>query len=150
MIHRREAVARVPKDIEPAKYAPFLCAGVTTFNAIRHMDVPKGEIVAVQGLGGLGHLALQYANKLGFNVVALSSGSDKEKFARELGANHYVDGKKDDPVKKLQELGGAALIVATAPNADAIAPLMLGLQPGGKLLVLSRKHRAIAVFRAYS
>ncbi|KAI9678711.1 MAG: hypothetical protein M1817_005768 [Caeruleum heppii] len=134
---RTEAVVRVPADVDPATYAPILCAGVTTFNAIRNMHILAGSIVAVQGLGGLGHLAIQYASKMGFRVVALSSSADKEKFAKELGATDYVDSSKQSPVEALQKLGGASLIVATAPNPAAIGPLVGGLQPGGKLLVLS-------------
>jgi D-arabinose 1-dehydrogenase-like Zn-dependent alcohol dehydrogenase len=140
MILRREAVVRVPKDIDPAAYAPLLCAGVTTFNGIRQMNIFPGEIVAIQGLGGLGHLALQFAAKMGFHVVALSSKAGKEDFAKKLGATDYVDSSSEDPVAKLKSMGGAGLIVATAPSAEAIAPLVKGLRSGGKLLVLARKY----------
>ncbi|TGJ82064.1 hypothetical protein E0Z10_g6704 [Xylaria hypoxylon] len=134
---REEAVVRVPKDLDPAETAPLLCAGVTVFNAMRKQHVEQGNIVAIQGLGGLGHLAVQYANKMGYRVVAISSGGAKEEFARKLGAHDYIDTSKDDPIKKLQELGGAAMIVATAPNPKAISPLIGGLQAGGKLVVLA-------------
>lgn len=134
---KTEAVVKVPDDVDPAEYAPILCAGVTVFNSIRRLNVTAGELVAVQGLGGLGHLAVQYANKLGYRVVALSSGDKKRSFARELGANEYIDTSKEDASKKLRELGGAALIVATAPNPKAISPLTGGLQAGGRLLVLA-------------
>jgi len=134
---RTEAVVKVPKDADPVEYAPILCAGVTVFNSIRSLKITAGELVAIQGLGGLGHLAVQYANKLGYRVVAMSSGDKKRDFARKLGAHEYIDTSKDDPNKKLQELGGAALIVATAPNAKAIGPLTAGLQPGGRLLILA-------------
>lgn len=134
---RTEAVVKVPKDADPVEYAPILCAGVTVFNSIRSLNIIAGELVAVQGLGGLGHLAVQYANKLGYRVVALSSGDKKRDFAHKLGAHEYIDTSKDDPSKKLQELGGAALIVATAPNSKAIGPLTAGLQVGGRLLVLA-------------
>ncbi|KAI1279328.1 alcohol dehydrogenase [Xylaria sp. FL0933] len=137
VILRQEAVVRVPKDLDPAETAPLLCAGVTVFNAIRKQHVEQGNLVAVQGLGGLGHLAVQYASKMGYRTVAISSGSAKEEFARKLGAHDYIDTSKDDPVKKLQALGGAALIVATAPNPKAISPLIGGLQAGGKLIVLA-------------
>ena len=125
--------------MDAAKYAPILCAGVTVFNAIRKMNIPPGATVGVQGLGGLGHLAIQYASKLGYRVVALSRDSKKEKFARELGADEYIDASTVDTAEALQKLGGASLIVATAPNADAITPLLKGLGILGKLLILSGK-----------
>ncbi|KAI1177276.1 alcohol dehydrogenase [Nemania sp. FL0916] len=134
---REEAVVRVPKEIDPAEAAPLLCAGVTVFNAMRKQHVEQGNLVAVQGLGGLGHLAVQFANKMGYRVVAISSGNSKQDFAHQLGAHEYIDTSKDDPIKKLQSLGGAALIVATAPNPKAISPLVGGLQAGGKLVVLA-------------
>lgn len=134
---RTEAVVKVPTDVDPVEYAPILCAGITVFNSIRKLHITPGELVAVQGLGGLGHLAVQYANKMGYQVAALSSGDKKRDFAKKLGAHEYIDASKDDPCKKLMELGGAALIVCTAPNPKAISPLTGGLAPGGKLLVLS-------------
>ncbi|KAI2623748.1 alcohol dehydrogenase [Xylaria nigripes] len=132
-----EAVVRVPKDMDPAQVAPLLCAGVTTFNSMRKQHVEQGNLVAIQGLGGLGHLAVQYANKMGYRTVAISSGSAKQKFAYELGAHEYIDTSKDDPVAKLQSMGGAAMIVATAPSPKAISPLIGGLQAGGKFVVLA-------------
>ncbi|KUJ15924.1 putative alcohol dehydrogenase [Mollisia scopiformis] len=134
---RFEAAVRVPSHVDAAKYAPILCAGVTVFNAMRNMNVPAGSTVAIQGLGGLGHLAIQYANKFGYRVVALSRDSNKEQFARQLGAHEYIDGSKLDVAKALQKLGGASLIVSTAPSADAIKPLLKGLGVLGKLLILS-------------
>ncbi len=134
---RFEAAVHVPSHVDAAKYAPILCAGVTVFNAIRKMNIPPGATVAIQGLGGLGHLAIQYAHKLGYRVVALSRDSKKEEFARKLGADEYVDASKVDIAEALQKLGGASLIVATAPTADAITPLLKGLGILGKLLILS-------------
>lgn len=134
---RTEAVVRVPNDVDPVEYAPILCAGITVFNSIRKQNITLGELVAVQGLGGLGHLAVQYANKLGYTVVAMSSGDSKRDFASQLGAHHYIDTSKGDVNSQLQKLGGAALIVATAPNPNSIGPLTGGLQAGGHLLVLS-------------
>lgn len=104
---------------------------------MRKQNIRAGELVAIQGLGGLGHLGLQYAHKLGFRVAALSTSDNKEKFAKDLGADHFINVKKEDPCEALQKLGGAALIIATAPNPDAISPLTGGLQVGGKLLVLA-------------
>ncbi|KAL4771848.1 chaperonin 10-like protein [Aspergillus nidulans var. acristatus] len=133
-----EAAVRVPAHLSAAKYAPILCAGVSVFNSIRHMKVPVGEIVAIQGLGGLGHLAIQYANKMGFRVVAISRGSDKEAFARELGAHEYIDSSKvNDVGLALRRLGGASLIVTTAPSVEVMKPLLKGLGILGKLLILS-------------
>ena len=103
------------------------------------MDIPKGELVAVQGLGGLGHLAIQYAAKMGYKVVALSSSASKEKFARDLGASEYVDGSKVKHHEALQKLGGAALVVSTAPNPETMGELQAGLDKLGTLLLLSRK-----------
>ncbi|KAJ5881393.1 alcohol dehydrogenase [Penicillium soppii] len=134
---RAEAGVRIPAHVEASKYAPILCAGVTVFNSMRRMNVPPGSTVAIQGLGGLGHLAIQYANKFGYRVVALSRDSKKEKFVRELGAHEYIDGSRQNPAEELQKLGGASLIVATAPDAKVIPPLLKGLGILGKLLILA-------------
>lgn len=136
-ILRAEAGVRIPAHVEASKYAPILCAGVTVFNSMRRMNVPPGSTVAIQGLGGLGHLAIQYANKFGYRVVALSRDSKKEKFVRELGAHEYIDGSRQNPAEELQKLGGASLIVATAPDAKVIPPLLKGLGILGKLLILA-------------
>ncbi|KAJ4258953.1 hypothetical protein NW762_008041 [Fusarium torreyae] len=134
---REEAVVRVPVDLDPAEAAPLLCAGVTVFNGIRKMEIAQGSLVAIQGLGGLGHLAVQFAKKMGYRVAAISSGSSKKDFAFQLGADYYIDATVDSPVEKLKEMGGAALVVATAPNAKAISVLTGGLAIRGKLLVLA-------------
>lgn len=134
---RSEAVVSVPKDIDPAAYAPILCAGITVFNSLRNQKITSGELVGVQGLGGLGHLALQYANRMGYRVVAISSSADKEKFARDLGAHEYIDGSKGDVGEQLQKMGGAACIIFTAPNPKLVPGLIAGLGPLGKLLVLA-------------
>ncbi|KAK2752090.1 hypothetical protein FQN55_007978 [Onygenales sp. PD_40] len=134
---RAEAAVRVPDHVDAAKYAPMLCAGVTVFNSMRRMNIGPGKIVAIQGLGGLGHLAIQYANKFGYRVVAMSRDSKKEKFARSLGAHEYIDASKEDVGEALQRFGGAAMIVLTAPNPAGVAPLIKGLDLVGKLLILS-------------
>lgn len=134
---RTEAVVRVPVDVDPVEYAPILCAGITVFNSIRKANIMTGEIVAIQGLGGLGHLAVQFANKMGYKVIALSNGDKKRDFATKLGAHEYIDTTKNDPCEKLLEIGGASLIVCTAPNPNSIGPLTGGLVPGGKVLVLA-------------
>lgn len=114
------------------------------------MKITPGETVGIQGLGGLGHLALQYASKMGYRVVALSSSASKEKFAKDLGASDYVDGSKTDQVEYMKKLGGAGLIVSTAPNRDVVGQLVGGLAPEGKLLILSRKSSYLATNRSQS
>lgn len=134
---RAEAAVRVPSGLDPAEIAPFLCAGVTIFNAMRQMRVLQGGLVAVQGLGGLGHLGIQFANKMGYRTVALSSGSEKKDFATQLGAHHYIDTSAEDPAQALQKLGGADMVVATAPNPKSIGALVGGIAPLGKLVLLA-------------
>lgn len=116
-----------------------MCAGVTVFNSIRSQKVTAGEVVAIQGIGGLGHLAIQFASKMGFRTVALSSSGSKRDFAHQLGAHDYIDGSKEDTVQALQKMGGAAMIVGTAPNSQLIHDLMPGLAPQGKFLLLTRE-----------
>ncbi|RMJ25471.1 alcohol dehydrogenase [Aspergillus sp. HF37] len=132
-----EAAVRVPAHVSAAKYAPILCAGVSVFNSIRHMKVSPGETVAVQGLGGLGHIAIQYANRMGYRVVAISRDGEKEQLVRDLGAHEYVDCSRADAGEVLTKLGGAALVVSTAPSAEVMTPLLKGLGVLGKLLILS-------------
>ncbi|KAM0265168.1 hypothetical protein ACHAQJ_000321 [Trichoderma viride] len=131
---RAEAAVRIPKEVDAAEIAPFLCAGVTVFNGIRKLHVEQGATVAVNGLGGLGHLAVQFANKMGYEVIALSSGDDKAAFAKELGAHHYINTKTSDAAAEITKLGGADIIVQTAPNPATISALVKALAPGGKLL----------------
>ncbi|KAL9040130.1 MAG: hypothetical protein Q9180_002102 [Flavoplaca navasiana] len=136
-ILRSEATVPIPPDVDAASFCPLLCAGVTVFNSMRHQHIPTGELVAVQGLGGLGHLAIQYASKMGYRVVALSSSGAKEQFAKDLGANHYIDGSKEDQAEALQKLGGASMIVSTSPSPDSMGMLVGGLGILGKLLILA-------------
>lgn len=135
---RSEAAVRLPRDLDIAAMAPLLCAGVTVFNGIRKMEVEKDGIVAVQGLGGLGHLAVQYSHKMGYRTVALSSSDKKRKFAEELGATDYVDGSKEKTVDALQAMGGADLIVVTAPSKEVITAMPLAMASLGKILILAR------------
>ena len=141
MILRSEATVRVPTHVDAAKFAPVLCAGLTVFNSLRHMNVKPGEPVAIQGLGGLGHLAVQTAQRMGYHVVAISRGADKKAFARQLGAHEYVDTSKEDPGEALRRLGGAMLVMTTAPSAEGMETLLKGLGPLGKLLILSGGSR---------
>lgn len=132
-----QAVARIPDALDAALAGPLLCAGITTFNALRNSGARPGDTVAVQGIGGLGHLAIQYASKMGFRTVALSSGADKEPLAKKLGAHEFIDTSKVDAAEGLQRLGGADLVLATAPHAAAIASTVNGLTPRGKLLIVA-------------
>jgi propanol-preferring alcohol dehydrogenase len=135
MIAPAEALASIPDELPAEEVGPFMCAGVTVFNALRNSQARAGDVVAVQGIGGLGHLGVQYARQMGFQTVALGRGKDKEPLARKLGAHQYVDSDVADPVKELQKLGGARVILATAPSAKAISAVVDGLSPNGNLLV---------------
>jgi D-arabinose 1-dehydrogenase-like Zn-dependent alcohol dehydrogenase len=132
-----EALARIPEGLSDADAAPLLCAGITTFNALRHSPATPGDIVAVQGLGGLGHLAVQFASKVGFRTVALARGADKRAFALELGASDYIDTAATKPAEALQALGGASVVLATAPSAAAVASVIDGIRAGGQLLLVA-------------
>ena len=140
-----EAVARVPEALDAADAAPLLCAGVTTFNSLRNSGARPGDVVAVQGIGGLGHLALQYANRMGFHTVALSRGKDKEELAKKLGAHDFIDSAERDPVEELRKLGGADLILATAPSGKAIESVLNGLAGRGKLMVVAAASDPVSV-----
>jgi D-arabinose 1-dehydrogenase-like Zn-dependent alcohol dehydrogenase len=129
------ALAAIPDELRAEEAGPFMCAGVTVFNALRNSGARAGDVVAVHGIGGLGHLGVQYARQMGFETVAINRGNDKEPLARQLGAHHYIDASAQDVVAELQKLGGANVILATAPNAAAISALVDGLSPDGKLLV---------------
>jgi D-arabinose 1-dehydrogenase-like Zn-dependent alcohol dehydrogenase len=135
MIAPAAVLAAIPDDLPAEEAGPFMCAGVTVFNALRNSGARAGDVVAVHGIGGLGHLGVQYARQMGFETVAINRGNDKEPLARQLGAHHYIDPTAQDVVAELQKLGGANVILATAPNAAAISALVDGLLPDGKLLV---------------
>jgi D-arabinose 1-dehydrogenase-like Zn-dependent alcohol dehydrogenase len=136
MIAPASAVARMPADMPPVEAAPLLCAGLTTFNALRNSGARPGDVVAVLGLGGLGHLGVQYAAKMGFHTVGIARGQDKAAFARQLGASVYIDSQAQDPAAELQKLGGAKAILATATSGDAMSAVQGGLAVGGTLLVV--------------
>ncbi|HSF25448.1 MAG TPA: alcohol dehydrogenase [Blastocatellia bacterium] len=135
MIAPAPALAAIPDELAAEEAGPFMCAGVTVYNALRNSGARVGQLVAVHGIGGLGHLAVQYARRMGFKTVAINRGNDKEALARRLGAHHYIDSIATDASAELQKLGGARVILATAPNAQAISPLVDGLSPDGVLLV---------------
>ncbi len=136
MLAHATALARVPAELDPVASAPLLCAGVTTFNALRHCGARAGELVAIHGVGGLGHLGIQFASRLGYRVVAVNRGRDKEKLARSLGAHHYIDSTEGDPAAALRALGGARAILATVTDAGAMQAVAGGLGVNGTLMVI--------------
>jgi D-arabinose 1-dehydrogenase-like Zn-dependent alcohol dehydrogenase len=137
MVARSSALVSIPDELSSVDAAPLLCAGATTFSALKHSGAAGGDTVAIHGIGGLGHLALQYASRLGYRTVALSRGPEKEKLARELGAHIYIDTDAADAAAALQELGGARVILCTAPNVEAIAGLINGLGMNGQLIIVA-------------
>lgn len=139
------ALARIPDEISAVDAAPMGCAGVTTFNALRRSPAEPGDLVAVLGVGGLGHLGVQFANKLGFETVAISRGVDKEDEAKKLGAHHYVDSDAGDVADRLQALGGAKVVLATANNSDAMGATIDGLRHNGELVVVGSAPEPIQV-----
>ena len=134
------ALARIPEGLSATEAAPLMCAGVTTFNALRNSGARPGDLVAVLGLGGLGHLAVQYAAKMGFRTVGIARGRDKEPLAKQLGASAYIDSQGQDPAAALQEMGGAQLILATATSGEAMAAVQGGVAVNGTLLILGAAH----------
>lgn len=145
VVVRASALASMPDDIGFEDAAPLLCAGITTFNALRTSGAPAGGRVAVLGVGGLGHLGVQFAAKLGFETVAVARGTDKEELARQLGAHHYVDSTVGDPAEALLALGGVDLILSTVTNSGAMAAVFGGLRPQGTLLVVGADMAPIEV-----
>ncbi len=135
MIVYEDGLISIPDEITPEEAAPLLCAGETTFSALHNSKARIGDLIAVSGIGGLGHLAIQYAKKAGFEVAAISRGSDKEELAKKLGAHHYIDTEKEEAAEVLQSLGGAKTIIATAPNPKTISALIGGLCKDGELII---------------
>lgn len=145
MIAPMEALALIPDELTAVEAAPLMCAGITTFNALRHAGAKPGDVVAVLGVGGLGHLAIQYASKMGLKTVAIARGKDKEALAKKLGAKVYIDSQSQNPVEELQKLGGAKVLLATATNSDAITQVLNGLSMNGKAIVLGVSNEPIQV-----
>jgi alcohol dehydrogenase/propanol-preferring alcohol dehydrogenase len=145
VVVRATGLASMPDELSAAEAAPLLCAGITTFNALRRSNARGGDRVAVLGVGGLGHLAVQFAVKLGYETVAVARGAEKERLARKLGAHHYVDSTAGDPAQALLALGGVDLILSTVTSSDAMAALFGGLRPNGTLLVVGASMDPIAV-----
>jgi D-arabinose 1-dehydrogenase-like Zn-dependent alcohol dehydrogenase len=145
MVAPAEALVSIPETLRDVDAAPLLCAGITTYNALRHSGALPGDLVAVQGIGGLGHLGIQFANKFGYNVVAIGRGSEDAALAKKLGAGAYLDSKATNAAEALQKLGGARVILATAPSSKAMSELIDGLSPNGKLMVIGATFDPIEV-----
>jgi D-arabinose 1-dehydrogenase-like Zn-dependent alcohol dehydrogenase len=145
MVAPVEALAAIPDTLSDAEAGPLLCAGVTTFNALRHSGASPGSLVAVQGVGGLGHLGIQFSNKFGYKVAAIGRGPENSMLAKKLGASVYIDSKAVNAAAELQKLGGAQAILATAPNSKAMSDLIDGLAPNGKFIVVGISSDPIAV-----
>ncbi|HLX25705.1 MAG TPA: alcohol dehydrogenase catalytic domain-containing protein [Candidatus Cybelea sp.] len=138
-------LARIPSALPPAMAAPLMCAGVTTFNSLRHSGARAGDLVGVLGIGGLGHLGVAFASKMGFNTVAIARGREKEELAHSLGARHYIDSTTSDVAGELQRLGGARVVLATVTSAKALEPIMGGLGVDGQLLVVGASHEPMSL-----
>jgi D-arabinose 1-dehydrogenase-like Zn-dependent alcohol dehydrogenase len=136
MVAPAEALAAVPEELSAVEAAPLMCAGITTFNCLRNSGARAGEVVAILGLGGLGHLGVQYAEKMGFRTVGIARGKDKEPLAKKLGAHHYIDSQSHDPATELLKLGGAKVILATVTNSDAMKAASGGLAVNGTLMII--------------
>jgi D-arabinose 1-dehydrogenase-like Zn-dependent alcohol dehydrogenase len=136
MVAPIQALVAIPETLTDAEAAPLLCAGITTYNALRHSGALPGDVVAVQGIGGLGHLGIQFANKFGYKVAAIGRGPENATLASKLGATVYIDSRSSKPAEALQKLGGAQVILATAPSSKAMSELIDGLGPNGKLIVV--------------
>jgi D-arabinose 1-dehydrogenase-like Zn-dependent alcohol dehydrogenase len=140
-----EALAAIPDSLKDVEAAPLLCAGITTYNALRHSGAMPGDLVAVQGVGGLGHLGIQFANKFGYKVAAIGRGSENAALAKKLGASVYIDSQATKPAEELQKLGGAQVVLATAPSSKAMSELIDGLAANGKLMVVGATFDPIEV-----
>ena len=136
MIASEHSLASVPDELSSIDAAPLICAGLTTFNALRNSSARAGDLVAIQGIGGLGHLGVQFARAMGFRVVAVGRGTEKADLAKQLGAHHYIDSDSEDQVSALKALGGAVVILATASSGKSMSPLLSGLAPRGQLIVV--------------
>ena len=145
MVAPVEALAAIPESLSDVEAAPLLCAGITTYNALRHSGAMPGDLVAVQGIGGLGHLGIQFANKFGYKVAAIGRGPENAALAKKLGASVYIDSKATNAAEELQKLGGAQVILATAPSSKAMSELIDGLGPNGKLMVVGATFDPIEV-----
>ncbi len=145
MIASKEALALIPEELSAIEAAPLLCAGITTFNALRNSCARAGDTVAVLGIGGLGHLGIQFCAKMGFNTIAIARGKDKEALAKKLGAKHYIDSQSGDVAKSLQQFGGAKVILSTVTNNDAVSKVVGGLGIDGQLILVGIPFEPIQI-----
>ncbi len=145
MVAPAEAVAAIPDNLPAAEAAPLMCAGITVYNSLRNAGARSGDLVAVQGIGGLGHLGIQYARQMGFRTVAIGRGKDKEALAKKLGAHEYVDSSSGSPAAALQQRGGAKVILCTAPDSKSMSALMDGVAPNGKLLIVGAGFEPLSI-----
>jgi D-arabinose 1-dehydrogenase-like Zn-dependent alcohol dehydrogenase len=145
MVAPAGALAHIPDELSAVEAGPLVCAGITTFNSLRHSGARPGDVVAVLGVGGLGHLGVQFAAKMGFKTIAIARGSDKEAFARKLGASHYIDSQSQDPAAELNKLGGARIILATVTSGKAMSAVLGGLGVNGKLVILGAPAEPLEV-----
>jgi D-arabinose 1-dehydrogenase-like Zn-dependent alcohol dehydrogenase len=145
MIASSRALAVIPDQLSAAEAAPLMCAGVTTFNALRDSGAQAGDAVAILAIGGLGHLAIQFAAKMGFNTIAIARGKDKEEMARKLGAIHYIDSQSNNAAEELAKIGGAKVILGTVPSAKAMNAVLGGMGPNGKLMIIGASDEPLQV-----
>jgi D-arabinose 1-dehydrogenase-like Zn-dependent alcohol dehydrogenase len=145
MIAPAGTLALIPEELSAVEAAPLMCAGVTTYNSLRHSGARPGDLVAILGIGGLGHLGVQFAAKMGFRTIAIARGTDKEPLARKLGASSYIDSKTQDPAAELLKMGGAKVVLATVTNADAMSAALGGLGVNGKLIILGAAAEPLQV-----
>jgi D-arabinose 1-dehydrogenase-like Zn-dependent alcohol dehydrogenase len=145
MVAPVEALTTMPEGLSDVEAAPLLCAGITTYNALRHSGALPGDVVAVLGIGGLGHLGIQFANKFGYKVAAVGRGSESAALAKKLGASVYIDNKVANPAEELQKMGGAQVILGTAPSAKSMTDVIDGLAPNGRLMVVGAESEPIQV-----
>jgi D-arabinose 1-dehydrogenase-like Zn-dependent alcohol dehydrogenase len=138
-----EALASIPNELSAIEAAPLMCAGVTTYNALRNSGARVGDLVAILGIGGLGHLGIQFAAKMGFNTVAIGRGKDKEEFVMKLGGRRYIDSRSENPVEELTKLGGAKVILGTVPSGKAMSGVLGGLAVSGKMIVIGASDESL-------
>jgi len=145
MVAPTDALASIPDELSATEAAPLMCAGITTYNALRNSGARVGDVVAILGIGGLGHLGIQFAAKMGFNTIAIGRGKDKEELVRKLGAKHYIDSKSQNPVEELGKLGGAKIILGTVPSGKAMSEVLGGLAINGKLIMIGASEEPLEV-----
>jgi D-arabinose 1-dehydrogenase-like Zn-dependent alcohol dehydrogenase len=145
MVAPTDALASIPDELSATEAAPLMCAGITTYNALRNSGARVGDVVAILGIGGLGHLGIQFAAKMGFNTIAIGRGKDKEELVRKLGAKHHIDSKSQNPVEELGKLGGAKIILGTVPSGKAMSEVLGGLAINGKLIMIGASEEPLEV-----